>query len=505
MATTSASGRSSFDAIVVGGGLGGLSAAAFLGRAGQRVLLVERREEFGGYAASFTRGGYRFDPAIHAIAQGEGLLLSKILRYLHVADQVELIPAGSIYEAHFPGLSVRVPVGTEQFIEAHAREFPRDADALRRLIDVMATVHREVHQLPPHLTLKELEVAVQRFPTLFKYRTATLAEVLDEFLTEDRLKAVIAAYWPYFGLPPSKLSFFTTATPMTSFITSGPFQCRGGTQTLVDALVAAVRLADGELIAGNGAERIVVEGGRVTGVELVDGTLYEAPIVVSNADAKQTFEQLVGIEHFPTTYARRFARLKESLSAVVVFAATRIDLPALGVAHTNFVHGDWSHDALYERVLAGRPGGHWLALPSLHDGSIAPLGEQQLICTSLAPYDAVSDEHDREAYVDELLACYECVIPGLRENLTFLESASPRTIERFSSNYRGAIYGWENTPSQAGSRRLARRTPVEGLFLSGHWTQPGTSSFRSIFSGAETMMSVLGAGYADEFFRALAA
>ena len=94
--------RDAYDAVVVGSGLGGLSAAAFLGRAGRRVLLVERREEFGGLAAAFRRGPYLFDPAIHMIGQGEGLLLSKILRYLEVDDQVELRADRLVLRGPFP-------------------------------------------------------------------------------------------------------------------------------------------------------------------------------------------------------------------------------------------------------------------------------------------------------------------------------------------------------------------------------------------------------------------
>ena len=101
----------------------------------------------------------------------------------------------------------------------------------------------------------------------------------------------------------------------------------------------------------------------------------------------------------------------------------------------------------------------------------------------MARYDAVQDDGRREAFVEELLAAYEPLLPGLRESLTFLESATPRTLERYSANHAGAIYGWENSPAHAGTRRLHHRTPVEGLFLCGHWTQPGSGSFRVIFSG----------------------
>jgi prolycopene isomerase len=492
-----------YDAVVVGSGLGGLSAGGFLGRAGRRVLLVERREEFGGYAAAFRRGPYLFDPAIHMIAQGERMLLSKVLRYLDVEDEVELLPTGSFYEAVYPDLTMRAPVGFEDYIAAHTAHFPGEADGLRGFLGVVDTVHREVHQLPPHLTLRELQDAVERFPTLFKYRTATLADVLDEFLTDERLKALLSSFWPYFGLPPSKLSFFTFSTPLTTLIREGPFHAEGSTQKLVDALATGVERAGGELVAGNGARRIVVEDGRVAGVELDDGTQVQAPVVVSACDAKRTFEELVGTRHLPESYMKKFNRLRPSLSAVVVFAATRLDVRAAGLAHTTFSFRDWSHDRIHEDILQGRPGGTWLALPTLVDDSVAPPGEHILVLTSLARSDAVPTPGEREAFVDEVLATFEPLLPGLRDSLTFLESATPRTLERYSGNQGGALYGWEQSPAQSGSRRLTHRTPLEGLFLCGHWTQPGAGTFRAMFSGVETTMNVLGAGYADQFLAGL--
>src|SRR4051812_18129377 len=493
-----------YDVVVVGSGLGGLSAAAFLGRAGRKVLVVERRDKFGGYAAAFERGPYKFDPAIHIIALGENFLMVKALRYLQVYDQLEFLRTGGDYEARFPDFTVRLPAEREGDIATLAREFPGQEENLRRYAAPCRQIHREVHQLPPHLSLRELEEAVARFPTLFKYRMSTLGDVLDEYFGEDeRLKEIIGAWWPWFGLPPSKLSFFTTTTPHTSFLTEGAYACRGGAQSLVDALVSGIRATGGELIADNGAQRILLTDGRVSGVELADGSVVRAPVVVSAIDARRTFEELVGLDAVPTGFARKLQRLKPSLSAVTIYAATRLDARALGAAHTTFLHPEWSADHVHARVLEGRPGGIWLSIPTLLDDSLAPAGEHLLIWTCMARTDAVPDDESREAYVDEVLAMSEAVLPGLRENLTHLESATPRTIARFGGAREGELYGWENSPMQAGTRRLHHRTPVEGLFLCGHWTQPGSGTFRAIFSGVETTMNILGAGFADQFLRGL--
>ena len=494
--------RDRYDVVVIGSGLGGLSAAAFLASSGRTALVVERLPRPGGYAASFERGDYVFDPAIHVIAQGEGLLLTKLLAYLGVADQCRLRPTGSFFEARFPDLRFRAPVGAEEYVAAHVECFGGDADAgVRRLLELSEQLHREVHQLPPSLSLRELEDAVKRFPTLFEYRNATLAQVLDECMTDPRLKAAVSAFWPYLGLPPAKLSFFTCTTPLVNLTREGTFQCEGSTQRLVDALVAGVERHGGELVLDNGAVKVAVDDGRVAGVVLADGTQVQAPVVVSSADARHTFHDLVGAEHTPPAFMRRLGRMRPSVSAVVIFAAMKgLDR---SLAHQTFVHRHWSHEENYNDVLEGRPGGVWLSLPTLRDDTLAPPGEDLLIFTAMARHDAVRTPAERDRFVEEVLDSYADVVPDLRDGLTFLETATPRTLARYAGNRDGAIYGWENSPAQAGSRRMHHRTPIGGLFLCGHWTQPGSGAFRVVFSGIETTLNVLGAGYADQFLRDL--
>src|SRR4051812_37944806 len=109
-----------YDVIVVGSGLGGLSAAGFLGKAGKRVLLVEGHDKFGGVAARFERGPYKIDPAIHIMAVGENYLMFKTLKYLEVFDQLEFVPTGGYYDARFPDFTMRLPGDREGYIQTLA-------------------------------------------------------------------------------------------------------------------------------------------------------------------------------------------------------------------------------------------------------------------------------------------------------------------------------------------------------------------------------------------------
>jgi prolycopene isomerase len=268
--------------------------------------------------------------------------------------------------------------------------------------------------------------------------------------------------------------------------------CRGSFQQLVDALVVALKRNGGELVVGQRVSRILVEDGRVTGVTLQNGRHIRATAVVSNVDARQTFEDLVGAEHLPQQFLRRLRRLKISLSACVVFAATKANLTEFHPAHETFIYKHWDHDATYQDILDGKPGGMWIDIPTHLDPSLAPPGEHLAIITSLAQYDlGVPWEQERARFEEQLLSETEILFPGFRDQLTFVETATPLTLERYTLNHQGAIYGWDYSTSQIGSRRPDHQTPITGLYLSGHWTQPGATSLRVLSSGIHTAQLIL--------------
>lgn len=481
-------GRDSYDVIVVGGGLGGLSAAALLARAGRRVLVAERMDAAGGYAHAFQRGPYTIDPAIHVVAERE--FVYALLDFVGTRRHVNLLPLDECFHVRYPGLEVRAGLGQEGLVAALTREVPGEADAIRRFADTVRSVFVEMTSMPHQLGVGRLEDVMKRFPNLFRYRTATLQDVLDEHFVDARLKALAGSIWPYMGSPPSRLGFMVFSTVLATSV-EGMYYCEGSFQRLVDALVEALELGGGELALEAEVSAIEVEDGRVTGVRIGDDRVA-APVVVSNADACQTLERLVGGDRLPSRYARRLARLTVSPSACSLYAATTLDLGALGAGHEMFLFPGWDHERAYREALAGEPGAMWVTVPTLMDPSLSPDGEHLVIVNSIASYGNATPWDDRrEAYGDKLEVQLEGAFPGFRDAITFREVSTPLTLERHSLNREGAIYGWEQTPRQAASGRLTHRTPIDGLYLSGHWTQQGAGCFRMLVSGDVTARIVL--------------
>ena len=324
-----------------------------------------------------------------------------------------------------------------------------------------------------------------------RYRRATVETVLRELLPGYRARALCGAISFYFSVPASTLSFVTFSQMVFSHVGHGAAYVEGGLQRLVDALVLAIERRGGEVVYGTAVERIVVDGGRVSGIRLADGTPVSAPVVVSNADPFQTFGPLLG-DDAPVGYLRRMGRLQPAVSGYLVFGATGLDLERAGVGHVTFHFDTWDTEGAHRRALAGDPGFAALWAPTVVDPTLAPEGEHVVLAVTPMHYDAGAPWGEIKAKLTPRIWRHlDSLVPGLGDSLTFSEPATPLTLERFSGNHHGAQYGWDLGAAQKASLRPDIVTPVNGLFLAGHWTTLGGGFLRSTLAGMTAAERVL--------------
>ena len=499
--TASMAREEAYDVVVIGAGASGLTAAALLADAGKHVLVVEAGAQPGGHARALSDGAYTFDRAVHLITScepdgpfGQGVI-DAVLRQLGVRDRCEFLRVDDpFYTVRLPGFSLDVPGGHEPFVEAHARAFPAEARGIRRLAELQSEAYRELVRSPIQPRLSDLGLMPLRARELFRYRNATLRQVVDSELTDPRLRAVYTSLWGWIGAPPSHASFLTWAAMMGTYVDDGAYYCRGSFQRLVDALVAGLERAAGELVVGTRAERILAEDRRVTGVVLDSGQRIAAPAVIAAIDARSTFEELLGADRLPTRYLRRLRSLELSPSVVAIYVATNLDARALGANVETEIARAWDPERVYADGLGGRIAGVGVVIPSLADPSLAPPGEHVVTVMGLGARESGETRHDERRVADQLLDLAEDVLPGLRAHLTFVEPADgPGGATHPRVHRIGPVYGWIASPTQTGPRRLPHTTPVTGLLLAGQWTRPAHGILWVMESGIQAARVALGA------------
>ncbi len=479
---------SKHDVIVIGSGIGGMTAALTCARAGKDVLVLEAAKQFGGFINPFARKKFWFDTGIHYIGDcGEGEPLYRSFERLGLTDELtfrELNPDG--FDRYvFPDYEVAMCKGARRFEARLAKDFPAE----RRGLSKFFTVLLEVSSLLDGAAkisgpMSALRLA-PRIPTLLRYHRATYAEILDAFLTDPRLKAALSGPGGDVGLPPGKASGLIMLALLAHFLRGAHFPV-GGTKAVRDAYVRGLEAHGATMMRNTPVARILTEHGRVTGVRTDKGDEYFAPVVISNADAVPTFKNLLDEDELPRALRKKVHATRPSLGSLCVFVGTDLDPAAAGLDDANIWHyPSWDIDELYRPALEGRMSDtlpFFMTVPTLKDPSAthAPAGKHTVELITFAPWDAFARWKDQptlkrddeyKALKDRLgralVQRAEQHLPGLSDHMEVFEVATPLTNTSFVGTPRGSIYGPDHTPDQVGLGRFRTATHLEGLYLCG--------------------------------------
>lgn len=489
--------RERYDAVVIGAGIGGLVAANLLVREGLSVLLVEQHYMAGGYCSTFRRAGYTFDAATHfyPLLGNPDTLTGRLLTDLGVeTGWVKMDPVDTF---HFPdGSRFEVPADLDAYRARLDAEFPEQRAAL----DAFFADVEQAYLLGLLAYFRDHDT-----PRMDRFRDLTLRDVLDRHIGDEKLKLLLTADCPHWGSSPDHTSFvFDSMLRLSYFL--GNYYPRGGSQAFADELARRFEEQGGDILMSTRARRIALAKGegtpRVTGVELetLRGSLtgehrVAAEVVISNADLLLTAEELVGEEHLPAAWVAGIRRLRPSYPCFL----SHIGLEGVPDAVLEEAQGYyWAH---WDPDRVGRDGLICkIFSPTLYEPAMAPEGCQVVILQKVLEMDddawriwtpADWERHKRrvETFVTAHL---EKVVPGVRERIRFQSSASALTSWRFTRNEAGAMLGWEMCSDQLGDGRPGVETPVEGLYLTGHWVRPGGGISPVIVSACQVAEKVAG-------------
>jgi phytoene dehydrogenase-like protein len=502
-----------YDAIVIGGGHNGLTAAAYLARAGRKVLVLERRHVLGGAAVTEeVFPGFHFSVASYVVS----LLRPEIIRDLDLPSHgLEILPLDGTFTPMPDGnylWRVNDHTRTRREIARHSR---LDAEAYdeygKAMVEMARFVKPILNTIPPdpmtrnpRELLKLLSLG-NRFRALapsdrrnqLQLMTMSAVDFLDQWFETDVLKATMSAS----GIIGT---FLGVRSPGTAYVLlhhymgeiDGAFRswgfARGGTGAISTAIGAAARAAGAEVRTETSVARIKTSGDKATGVVLENGDELEATLVLSSVDPRLTFLRFLEPSSLPGEFVEEIRRYKFrgssgkvnlALDALPDFTCMPGPGPHLRGAISISPSVDYMERA-YDQAKYGdfsrRPYID-MVIPTLTDPSVAPPGKHILSCfVQYAPYHLASGSWDeqREAFGDAVIDTVAQYAPNLRDIILHRQVLSPLDIERQFGLTEGNIFQGELTLEQLFFLRPAPgwaqyTTPIRNLWMCGSATHPG--------------------------------
>ncbi len=482
----------SYDSIVIGSGIGGLTAAVLLAReAGQRVLVLERHYVAGGYTHSFRRPGFEWDVGVHYMGEmgDEGSQLPDIFDYLSEGE-LRWAAMGDVYDrVVFPQLSFEYLTGRDRLEHALVEQFPRQRDHIARYLqaveDCVSSSQRFFAEksLPGPLAWLSGWLLRRGF---LRWARHTTHEVLNQLGIEGDLRSVLTGQWGTYNLPPGQSSFGIHAI-VTRHYQNGGFYPVGGAARFAETMIPSIQRTGGEVIVRAAVKRILVEDGRAVGVAMEDGREIRAPRVISNAGVHNTYLRLLPDSPRLTSLRERVNKLSPSmpfLNLYVGLGATdqQLDLPKSNI----WVYPGPDHDSNLARFLADPQAPLPLVYISFPSGKEPTFAERfpnhatiQVLCPASyewfrpwehLPWKQRGEEYERlkSQFADRLRETLEQHVPLVQSHIQHAELSTPLTNRHFAGYAAGEPYGLAHTPQRFLERRLLRpASPIRGLYLTG--------------------------------------
>ncbi len=440
-----------YDAVIIGAGIGGLVCGCYLTRAGMKVLICEQHHKPGGYCTSFRRGTFLFDAAADCFgAYREDGITRKVFEDLGIDKRLNIIRFNPSSIVMTPDYKVSFWNDLDMTIEEFQKAFPDESENIKNFFYFLS---------------KSDSVSFSRIKNM------TFQNLLDEYFTNYKLKAVLS--FPLLaigGLPPSMMSAFIGAKLFSEFLIDGGYYPINGMQLLSDTLAERFMEFGGELKLSTLVKRIRLKDNKVTGVVIEKDGFIPSKLVISNCDARQTFLKLLGKDKIEKSFYERIKNMKPSISNFIVYMGIKQSFSSLfpagsAVFFSNHYGLEKAYKAIQRNNLDEYGGFAFrVSLNRRNINVIVPTAFKSKIFWS----------RNKTRYLELVIEKVERFsIPDLSKFIVYKEAASPYTLYRYTLNYKGASYGWASTPNQLAVPGLRKPPSIEGLYLTGHWTTLG--------------------------------
>lgn len=465
--------KSKYDVIIIGAGIGGLVCGCFLARSGLKVLIIEKNEHAGGCCVSFMRRGVRFDAGAHIMGScNKGGVFYNILRRLQIDQKfIQIDPTEKFF---FSGEKLQVPTDLKKYVSQLSDLFPEERRNIYGFFDEMLKISRYAKN------------------NYTKCGDMTYQDILDKNFKNMKLKSVLSAQMGYLGVAPKDISVIAMCSMLSSYLRDGAFYPIGGSGSLSLKLVERLKSYGGEILFKTRVTQIITKNNISTGVLAVNaGSVsfeIESDVTISGIDITKTCLELANTMALDKAVIDEINNSHETPSICILYLALKLDSAVIekktGWHYSSYDISNMLEDGLY------------VTSPSLYDGTCAKDGISVIEAFCITPASDYSNTNDwtmkKKEVENSMLSKIFNIIPESKNSVFFVDSATPKTIEKYTGNKNGSAYGWAMVPSQY--RRNCLISDVlsnSGLYLAGHWTNPGGGVLAAAISGYDTAGKIL--------------
>jgi len=482
-----------FDGIVIGSGMGGLSVAALLAREGKKILVLEQHYVAGGFTHVFKRGDYEWDVGLHYIggADDKHSVVRKTFDYIS-NGQLEWASMDEAYDIAVFGDKEYVFYRGKERCRAQLKQyFPSPADQVS--IDRYFELLEETDHLGMGYYLDKLLPSVLSTiagpllkAPLLKFADKTTRAVLEGITGNEELIGVLTTQYGDYGLPPAQSSFYMHAMVANHYMNGAAYPV-GGPSSIAASITAVIEKNGGMVLTGAEVQSIQVEKNRATGVKMADGNYIPAPLVISDTGIKNTFLHLLDentrLRH---RLAEKTAALTPATAHVCLYIGLKGSSTALGLPKCNYwvFPPCYNHDASRAAYLqpADPVPAAYISFPSAKDPDWEQRypGRSTVEIVNLVPWEwfekweqqpwskrGADYEALKEQMARQLLQALFRIKPWLEEHIDYYELSTPLSTQTFTHHSRGEIYGLAHSPERFRQEILRPASPVSHLYLTG--------------------------------------
>ena len=448
-----------YDVIVIGAGNGGLTAAAVAAKSGVKTLLVEQHNLPGGFATSFTRGRFEFEPSLHELCDlGQGDNLGGLGEFFaRLGLDVEWCAIPEAYKMILTNkgeeLDIEMPFGIEDYIAKMEYYVPGSGEKTREFISLCQEVLDAIKYIAECKGNTDKKVMKTQYANFLKTASYSIDQVQDAMKIPPKVKQILNAYWCYLGIPTNRCNFTVFSAMFLKYLLHGAFIPKNRSHEISTAFDKIIRDNHGDIMYNTRIDKILVEDGRVKGVVTDKGETIKTEHIISNASAHNVYSSMIEpMRELPDMAMKSSNARRVGPAGYVVYLGLNKSAEELGFSnYSYFIYPSMDTAKLYESMsVIGKDIIQATVCLNKANPDCSPKGTCIMSFTTLfnmGAWDNVAPENYHKLKNEIAYRMIEDFEKAtgimIKDSIEEFEVATPMTFANYPGAYNGSIYGYE--------------------------------------------------------------